>query len=679
MFDIKNFSKIIILCCLFSALKAAAQTNTQPNTRQENTQQEQEIISVGAYGGYGINILTGSFLIDHGGGLTNTQSCGLYEKGNGKGFAFGNIISKKIFPSFSLTLSPEYSVRDGVFSFDCIDPANIRLPNGSTEQAITRNVAEVSHSLLSFRLNAEHQPIQNLPLRIILGPTFSFGLGARYIAHEDIVTPINAEFVSGGQSHFFGNRDFTDSKSFSYGYNIGAKYLLPVAKNLHLFFEVSYMGGYGKEINSANIVSNQLRGCLGIINTFTKATEPPKDTVKKIDTTAAEPALHLALSAEAVYANNQTSDNIKLQGQRVITSELYPLLNYIFYDSTNVDLPPKFKVYTNESFKNFSINNLQGLGVLETYFNLLNIVAYRLKQSTGAVLKVKARVTEGDTKLATERANLIQKYLVNVCQVPKNQISVSVDNLKENLSNAETEDGKAENKRVELYCNKPEVLSSVLISDTVFKAISPELNFATTVEKNEFVDNWELQVSNGSKVLSQLKGNGKIPNKIEWKDINKLRLDKLGEIVVDKQPTSSNELKAVLTATTKSGKKYRAETLIPISKSIIDNNLRFGSGNFSLILFDYNSSSLKEEHNAAIDIVNSRTDKNTKTYVEGYTDRLGEEGLNLTLSQARADAVSTKLRSNVVSVVGKGEVELYDNNTPEGRFYSRTVTIRTED
>ena len=62
--------------------------------------------------------------------------------------------------------------------------------------------------------------------------------------------------------------------------------------------------------------------------------------------------------------------------------------------------------------------------------------------------------------------------------------------------------------------------------------------------------------------------------------------------------------------------------------------------------------------------------------IVGYTDRLGEEQHNQELSAQRALSTARALGVPTSSASGAGESQLlFDNNLPEGRFYSRTVNV----
>ncbi|HRS02270.1 MAG TPA: OmpA family protein, partial [Bacteroidota bacterium] len=59
-----------------------------------------------------------------------------------------------------------------------------------------------------------------------------------------------------------------------------------------------------------------------------------------------------------------------------------------------------------------------------------------------------------------------------------------------------------------------------------------------------------------------------------------------------------------------------------------------------------------------------------------HTDRIGDDSYNLKLSDARAKSTAAVLKNKNVEAYGVGEQNLlYDNTTPEGRFYCRTVQV----
>jgi len=84
-------------------------------------------------------------------------------------------------------------------------------------------------------------------------------------------------------------------------------------------------------------------------------------------------------------------------------------------------------------------------------------------------------------------------------------------------------------------------------------------------------------------------------------------------------------------------------------------------------------------------MIKNFTAKNTlpesEILITGTTDRLGEKDYNRNLSLRRAENVSKLILqfnpdSNIKEIKGLGSSAIYyDNDSPEGRFYSRTVLI----
>ena len=93
------------------------------------------------------------------------------------------------------------------------------------------------------------------------------------------------------------------------------------------------------------------------------------------------------------------------------------------------------------------------------------------------------------------------------------------------------------------------------------------------------------------------------------------------------------------------------------------------------ILFPFDSSKLSKEGQSAVATVVSSANKldNAEFEVYGYTDRLGSDSYNLTLSQKRADAVSAELANNGVNAKvseGRGKANPVTGNkcdTVKGR------------
>jgi outer membrane protein OmpA-like peptidoglycan-associated protein len=102
---------------------------------------------------------------------------------------------------------------------------------------------------------------------------------------------------------------------------------------------------------------------------------------------------------------------------------------------------------------------------------------------------------------------------------------------------------------------------------------------------------------------------------------------------------------------------------------------------FSLIVFDFNKADLTPAHRELLSEVKSRIQPQSKVVIAGYADRSGDPDYNRELARRRCVEVQRALGlpDAAVTIVPKGSDELlYDNATPEGRSYCRTVQITIE-
>lgn len=104
---------------------------------------------------------------------------------------------------------------------------------------------------------------------------------------------------------------------------------------------------------------------------------------------------------------------------------------------------------------------------------------------------------------------------------------------------------------------------------------------------------------------------------------------------------------------------------------------------FSNVLFDHDKSELKPAANSSVRKLAEflKEHDQRKVLIEGFTDSTGADSYNLTLSQARADAVRRALvregvASSRIETVGLGEAHpVSDNNTPASRAMNRRVEV----
>ncbi len=390
------------------------------------------------------------------------------------------------------------------------------------------------------------------------------------------------------------------------------------------------------------------------------------------------------ITAVGIDSTGKEVPNPKFVVEEFVSNRLDPLLNYVFFDENSSLLGRKYRKLNSSEADGFSVSNLYSDSTLGIYYSILNIVGSRLRQYPDAKLKLvgcnAAIGTEKDNReLSKKRAETVKEYLVTNWAVKPERISIEVRDLPEKASVPIEEPMKAEeNRRVELYSNNYEILKPVTTTDTLRSVNPPVVRFKPSTEAEAGVDNWKLTVSQTSAAndaFSRESSVEAVPSSIDWQLNKEQRLapHSLAPFIYNLKVTDK-----VNQSVKTSDQKLDME-IITIEKK---RTMRIGDmeiDKYSLILFDFDKSDISGSNKKITDYIKSRIKPNSTIEILGYTDILGMYDYNKSLSQRRADAVKTLLGRSDVTVKAYGEDEnMYDNSSPEGRFYCRTVVINVQ-
>jgi len=145
------------------------------------------------------------------------------------------------------------------------------------------------------------------------------------------------------------------------------------------------------------------------------------------------------------------------------------------------------------------------------------------------------------------------------------------------------------------------------------------------------------------------------------------------------------DYKVTLTGITKSGNTVKKEATTHVvlwTPAKVEEGMRFS------VIYEFNKSKAINIYEKYLtDIVTPKIPDGAKVIINGYTDVIGGEENNKTLSLARANDVKRILENGLskagrkgvkFEVYGNGEDQKlapFDNKYPEERFYNRTVII----
>lgn len=363
-------------------------------------------------------------------------------------------------------------------------------------------------------------------------------------------------------------------------------------------------------------------------------------------------------------------------------NEAFPLLTYVFFNENSATIPKRYSLLSQNDAQNFSTTSLPP-DAMTYYYNLLNIIGYRMNALPNAVLTLTGCNADtgrekNDTALARRRAEVVAHYLTNVWHIDPKRLQVEARNLPAVPSRSTEEEAQSENRRVEIASDTWEIVKPI-----VFQKTSHDIrNTDNAAILRALVDSppngaqsctWRLL--HGTKVLwsaSALQGNTS-ELQLPWQ-----------QVLSAYSPVSGDTLIVEVQAVSATGDTATQQRTFMATVTTDTEKMRSIRDKVSLVLFDFNKADVNT-YNLRImrEFVYPRLQSSSSVVIKGYTDNVGSAESNINLSERRAISVGTLIRSALsvhqLSMHGRGELSpIFANNTPEGRFYNRTVVIFIE-
>lgn len=564
-------------------------------------------------------------------------------------------------------------------------------PNGIEEQAL------IEHQLTTMRAYMSVTPLLNIDitrrLSILGGIRAGFLAASSFSQKEVLVSPTDITYEDGSRTRFvLESSAVPDAASTRLAAVAGLRYDIPITSDerWHIIPELVAMYGLGSIQSSQSWNQSSIRLGVGIVWQNYKLPEPveppppppppPLVIAEKKDTTPVvkEPekksyAFSLKeASSQLLDENNQPLTAQKLVVTNAVSLNLYALLNYVFFDSASAVIPDRYHRLVPDDTKTYRLEQLNGAGTFAIYRDLLNIVGYKLRNSPSERIVITGcNSDEGDERknkeLSKARALAVRNYLTHVWSIDSSRIEVQSRDLPEFPSSSNVTDGTAENRRVEITGKDSRILDPIFFTDTLRSVNAASLNVAVDLQSDTAIKNWTLDIYQGTRLLEKLSGKGAIPTPIRWNISGK----------TEAYPRAQEPLRFDLEVIDEAGQRRTIQPAGISVEQVYRSDKK--TEKFNMIIFGFNEAEFTKQHERILDIIRPRIKPNSLVTVEGYTDRLGTEEYNLRLSQRRADAVAQRLNLKRESAKGYGASgNIFDNNTPEGRLYSRTVIITIE-
>ncbi|MBU1397964.1 MAG: OmpA family protein, partial [Proteobacteria bacterium] len=374
--------------------------------------------------------------------------------------------------------------------------------------------------------------------------------------------------------------------------------------------------------------------------------------------------------------------------EEIKTIDSSPMLGYIYFLKGASDLsaqyvrlagPGETTTYDEQRFRD----------TLEKYYQVLNIIGKRLTDHPAATITLtgcndNTGTEKRNLKLSTARAEAVRDYLQSVWNIASDRIRTDARNLPEIPSTNRLEEGRAENRRVEIRADDSSILAPVRSTYMSVRIDADALTLRPAVNAPHNVANWTVRAANKNGSLGELSGEGAPPAEIRIP----MRTRNLNEMSIGGDIT--------ITMVVKDREGQILELAAgPVKVNFIQTSQRLAQKQdfrvqekYALILFDFDSDAISARNQEIVNAIVARIRELSQTTAEivGHTDTIGKEDYNIKLSQRRALS-AYKLLSAAYGVVPSDHIRhsgvgpndpLFDNITPEARALNRTVIITLE-
>ncbi|MCX7929685.1 MAG: OmpA family protein [Chlorobi bacterium] len=369
-----------------------------------------------------------------------------------------------------------------------------------------------------------------------------------------------------------------------------------------------------------------------------------------------------------------------LRCREIVWTDFHPILPYLFFDYGSSSLDLHYHQLTRYDADHYQ--PVVDLDQMNTYYNVLNIVGFGLRQNPNTRLRIKGCISRREMQqiphwqlLAQSRAETIARYFEETWGIERSRVKLLPVGLPQKMSSERHDDGIAENQRVELYSDDNELMQPVMMRDTMLQSSSTHLRLSVHVVSPTPIVRWNVSVEQARRVLYKNSGMEECPKLLD------IELD---NDMMRRLQRSQHEPLVVRMSIEQEGKGvHEYVRAIPLAVESLE-QLRSRQevtevDRYIIMLFDAGKATPSPQSRAVITYVRKRLSTGSIVSIIGSTDRTGSLRYNLELSQQRADAVAKLLEYPIDRALGIGpDMRNYDNNRPEGRFHARTVKIEVE-
>jgi outer membrane protein OmpA-like peptidoglycan-associated protein len=633
---------------------------------------QQQGITAGAWGAGTVNIHRGDFTTYDG-----LLACGEFTNTTGFGWMAGYTMAVPVTEVWRAEARLAYYKADGTFS--ALDPVSpmVAMPDGGLVRMASEYDLDVALDYVVLDAMAAYAITDRM--RVMAGPQLGLATRASYEHTERILSPRTLVFDNGTDERVLAAAAFSNpqspstSSSLRLGITAGLTYSIPVTQSIVLVPEVAATYGVTNVMSTFTWNVHTLRAGIGLTWNLQSPEAPPpvalppQQPVVVPQVAAAEP-VRVELDVVANDAEGTvTASEVTVIEDRTI--DLIPLLPYVFFDQGASQIPSRYALRaTSDGFT----PEEGSTDVIDTYHSLLDIIGHRLRTVPSATLTLTGcrEPMAGDTSMtvARERAETVARYLSGVWGIAPERLQVRSRDVPERPSNRGVDDGRVENRRVELASSDVSILAPVRRSRTQTTIVPRPLTLMPTVT-NAPQTKVTVAAANGTVLYAATVPTGSVGT---WDpDANQLR-----SLAVAGQRRLTATAEASGMTAQRGISLRRIQRSVRLNGDVVQDSI---IERYRLVFFEFDAATISVLDAPTIDLIRKRMRTSSRVTITGLTDRIGDAGYNTGLSQRRADAVRSAIVQRIVpeslTAGGAGPQAIHDNNLPEGRMYNRTVIL----
>jgi outer membrane protein OmpA-like peptidoglycan-associated protein len=372
--------------------------------------------------------------------------------------------------------------------------------------------------------------------------------------------------------------------------------------------------------------------------------------------------------------------------EEVTTIDSSPLLNYVFFETGQSDIPSRYATLSGQvETQSFSESKLKD--TTEKYAHTLNIIGRRLRDNPEARIKIVGcnsnRGEEHNRKdLSRSRAESVKAYLKYIWGIETSRMEIEARNRPAVASASSVAEGRAENQRVEIYSESPAILDTVKSTYVTEISNTEEVKIMPQIRTGYEVQRWTVALLGDGKLIDSTAGQGDLMPMYPF-NLKALGMAKIG---------GYENIGAKIEVEDRKGRTYKTHATTSVRFIKREERVAKKEGykvmeKYALILFDFDRAEIKDRNQAVMDRIIARIKEvpTATVRIVGHTDTIGKEAYNVDLSKRRAKAAFEMIvagggvNSGNISYEGAGPHNpLFDNQLPEGRALNRTVTVTLE-